>query len=96
MLSSDGNQSHTTTSRQAALKQKLDAKAAEEREKEMARTEEQKKLQEKRKAKAEIIKEQKLREQRAIELQKRVSIEFFSKSMLGIRVTEKIKYRTLF
>ena len=93
MFSSDGNQSHTTTSRQAALKQKLDAKAAEEREKEMARTEEQKKLQEKRKAKAEIIKEQKLREQRAIEL---VSIEFFSKSMLGIRVTEKIKYRTLF
>jgi len=93
MLSSDGNQSHTTTSRQAALKQKLDAKAAEEREKEMARTEEQKKLQEKRKAKAEIIKEQKLREQRAIEL---VSIEFFSKSMLGIRVTKKIKYRTLF
>jgi len=93
MLSSDGNKSHTTTSRQATLKQKLDAKAAEEREKEMARTEEQKKLQEKRKAKAEIIKEQKLREQRAIEL---VSIEFFSKSMLGIRVTEKIKYRTLF
>ena len=93
MLSSDGNQSHTTTSRQAALKQKLDAKAAEEREKEMARTEEQKKLQEKRKAKDEIIKEQKLREQREIEL---VSIEFFSKSMLGIRVTEKIKYRTLF
>lgn len=67
----DGNQSHTTTSRQAALKQKLDAKAAEEREKEMVRTEEQKKMQEKRKAKAELIKEQKLREQRALELQKR-------------------------
>lgn len=67
----DGNHSQTTTSRQAALKQKLDAKAAEEREKEMARTEEQKKMQEKRKAKAEIMKEQKLREQRALEMQKR-------------------------
>jgi len=33
MLSSDGNQSHTNTSRQADLKQKLDAKAAKEREK---------------------------------------------------------------
>jgi hypothetical protein len=77
MLSSDGNHSQTTTSRQAALKQKLDAKAAEEREKEMARTEEQKKMQEKRKAKAEIMKEQKLREQRALEMQKRVSMESF-------------------
>ncbi|XP_057817503.2 uncharacterized protein LOC131030630 isoform X1 [Cryptomeria japonica] len=67
----DVNHSLMPTSRRAALQQKLDAKAAEEREKEMARLEEQKKMQEKRKAKAEIVKEQKLREQRALEMQKR-------------------------
>ncbi|KAH9330372.1 hypothetical protein KI387_002480, partial [Taxus chinensis] len=67
----DGKHSLVSTSRRAALQQKLGAKAAEEREREMeremARLEEQKK----RKAKAEIIKEQKLREQRALEMQKR-------------------------
>eukprot|EP00252_Welwitschia_mirabilis_P025586 TRINITY_DN8064_c0_g2_i1.p1 TRINITY_DN8064_c0_g2~~TRINITY_DN8064_c0_g2_i1.p1 ORF type:complete len:710 (+),score=191.92 TRINITY_DN8064_c0_g2_i1:161-2131(+) len=66
----NGKYLNTSAARKSAMKQKLDAKAAEEKAKESARIEEQKRMQEKRKAKAEQLKEQKLKEQREIEVQK--------------------------